>query len=138
MTKHRLRDEINADIDRFVDLKTEIMKVIDAVPDEVDRCVFERHFLKGKNYTVIGMEMKYNKDYAYKIIIKGSEKIQILENVLCSFMSIIINRSAGKENLLLDFGFERRTCEGLQARPAEDEEVYFVLPCLWQRIAALR
>ena len=106
MTKHRLRDEINADIDRFVDLKTEIMKVIDAVPDEVDRCVFERHFLKGKNYTVIGMEMKYNKDYAYKIIIKGSEKIQILENVLCSFMSIIINRSAGKENLLLNFGLK--------------------------------
>ena len=69
-----LRDEINADIDALVDLKTEIMKVIDAVPDEDDRCVLEKHFLQGKSYTVIGQEMKYDKDYVYKIIIKGSEK----------------------------------------------------------------
>ncbi len=77
-----LRDEINADIDRLVDLKTEIMKVIDAVPDEDDRCVLEKHFLQGKSYTVIGLEMKYDKDYVYKKIKKALKKIQIPESVL--------------------------------------------------------
>ena len=77
-----LRDEINADIDRLVDLKTEIMKVIDAVPDEDCRCVLEKHFLQGKSYTVIGLEMKYDKDYVYKKIKKALKKIQIPESVL--------------------------------------------------------
>ena len=77
-----LRDEINADIDRLVDLKTEIMKVIDAVPDEDDRCVLEKHFLQGKSYTVIRQEMKYDKDYVYKKIKKALKKIQIPESVL--------------------------------------------------------
>ena len=77
-----LRDEINADIDRLVDLKTEIMKVIDAVPDEDDRCVLEKHFLQGKSYSVIGQEMKYDKDYVYKKIKKALKKIQIPESVL--------------------------------------------------------
>ena len=77
-----LRDEINADIDRLVDLKTEIMKVIDAVPDEDDRCVLEKHFLQGKSYTVISLEMKYDKDYVYKKIKKALKKIQIPESVL--------------------------------------------------------
>ena len=65
-----LRDEINADIDRLVDLKTEIMKVIDAVPDEDCRCVLEKHFLQGKSYTVIGQEM----GYARLTIIRLSKK----------------------------------------------------------------
>ena len=77
-----LRDEINADIDRLVDLKTEIMKVIDAVPDEDDRCVLEKHFLQGKSYSVIGLKMKYDKDYVYKKIKKALKKIQIPESVL--------------------------------------------------------
>ena len=77
-----LRDEINADIDRLVDLKTEIMKVIDAVPDEDDRCVLEKHFLQGKSYSVIGQEMKYDKDYVYKKIKKALKKIQIPEKAI--------------------------------------------------------
>ena len=77
-----LRDEINADIDRLVDLKTEIMMVIDAVPDEDDRCVLEKHFLQGKSYTVIGQEMKYDKDYVYKKTKKALKKIQIPEKAI--------------------------------------------------------
>ncbi len=77
-----LRDEINTDIDRLVDLKTEIMKVIDAVPDEGCRCILEKHFLQGKSYSVIGQEMKYDKDYVYKKIKKALKKIQIPERVL--------------------------------------------------------
>ena len=67
----QLRDEINADIDRLVDLKTEIMKVIDAVPDEDCRCVLEKHFLQGKSYTVIAMEMKYGRRTVVRLLEKG-------------------------------------------------------------------
>lgn len=77
-----LRDEINKDIDRLVDLKTEIIQVINSVPDEDCRCVLEKHFLQGKSYSVIGLEMKYDKDYVYKKIKKALKKIQIPESVL--------------------------------------------------------
>ena len=52
----------------------------DTVPDEDDRCVLEKHFLQGKSYTVIGQEMKYDKDYVYKKIKKAQKKIQIAES----------------------------------------------------------
>ena len=77
-----LQEEINADIDRLVDLKTEIIQVINSVPDEDCRCVLEKHFLQGKSYSVIGLEMKYDKDYVYKKIKKALKKIQIPESVL--------------------------------------------------------
>ena len=56
----------------------------DTVPDEDDRCVLEKHFLQGKSYSVIGQEMKYDKDYVYKKIKKALKKIQIPESVLWS------------------------------------------------------
>ena len=74
-----LRDEINADIDRLVDLKTEIMKVIDAVPDEDCRCVLEKHFLQGKSYTVIGQEMGYTCHYVSEKCRKALEKVHVPE-----------------------------------------------------------
>ena len=74
-----LRDEINADIDRLVDLKTEIMKVIDAVPDEDCRCVLEKHFLQGKSYTVIGQEMGYTGHYVSEKCRKALEKVHVPE-----------------------------------------------------------
>ncbi len=73
----QLRDEINADIDRLVDLKMEIMKVIDAVPDEDCRSVLEKHFLQGKSYTVIGNEMVYHKDTVYDMAKKALKQIKI-------------------------------------------------------------
>ncbi len=74
-----LRDEINDDIDRLVDLKTEIMKVIDAVPDEDCRCVLEKHFLQGKSYTVIGQEMGYTGHYVSEKCRKALEKVHVPE-----------------------------------------------------------
>ena len=61
-----LRDEINADIDRLVDLKTEIMHVIDALPDEDCRYVLEEHFLQGKSYTVITPDDDFEKLFGRK------------------------------------------------------------------------
>ena len=74
-----LRNEINTDIDRLVDLKTEIMKVIDTVPDEDCRCVLEKHFLQWKSYTVIGQEMGYTGHYVSEKCRKALEKVHVPE-----------------------------------------------------------
>ncbi|MBP3209466.1 MAG: hypothetical protein J6M64_06150 [Oscillospiraceae bacterium] len=72
-----LRDEINADIDRLVDLKTEIMHVIDALPDEDCRYVLEEHFLRGKSYTVIAEELSYTSRNVKYILKKALTKLKI-------------------------------------------------------------
>ena len=74
-----LRDEINKDIDRLVDLKTEIMQVIDSVPYEDCRCILEKHFLQGKSYTVIGQEMGYTGHYVSEKCRKALKKVQVPE-----------------------------------------------------------
>ena len=74
-----LRDEINADIDALVDLKTEIMKVIDAVPDEDCRCVLEKYYLQGRTLRTIGQEIGYDKDYVYQLKRKALDMVQIPE-----------------------------------------------------------
>ena len=74
-----LRDEINADIDALVDLKTEIMKVIDAVPDEDCRCVLEKYYLQGRTLRTIGEEIGYDKDYVYQLKRKALSMVQIPE-----------------------------------------------------------
>ena len=74
-----LRDEINRDIDRLVDLKTEIMQVIDSVPDEDCRCVLEKHFLLGKRYTVIGQVMGYTGHYVSEKCRKALKKVHVPE-----------------------------------------------------------
>ena len=51
----------------------------DTVPDEDDRCVLEKHFLQGKSYTVISLEMKYDKDYVYKKIKKALKQYRFLK-----------------------------------------------------------
>ena len=77
----RLRDEINADIDRLVDLKTEIMQVIDAVPDENCRCILEKHYLQGKSYTVIGLEMGYTKRTVLRLLQKAVTLVKLPKDV---------------------------------------------------------
>lgn len=74
-----LRDEINADIDALVDLKTEIMKVIDAVPDEDCRCVLEKYYLQGRTLRTIGEEIGYDKDYVFQLKRKALDMVQIPE-----------------------------------------------------------
>ena len=72
-----LRDEINADIDRLLDLKTEIMHVFDALPDEDCRYVLEEHFIQGKSYTVIAEELCYTPRNVKYIGKKGMEMLKI-------------------------------------------------------------
>ena len=72
-----LREEINADIDNYVGLKTEIQSVIDTLPDETWRYVLEKHFLQGKSYSEIGDEMGYHKNTIGKIAKKALANLKI-------------------------------------------------------------
>ena len=74
-----LQDEINADIDRLVDLKTEIMHVIDALPDEDCRYVLEEHFLQGKSYTIIADELSYSLRSVKYLVKKALTMLKIPE-----------------------------------------------------------
>ena len=62
-----LRDEINADIDRLVDLKTEICALIDTLPEEKHRNVLERFYLQGMSCREIGAELDYDPHYVLKL-----------------------------------------------------------------------
>ena len=53
---------------------------------------FNIPFLQGKCYTVIGMEMKYDKDYVYMKIIRALKKYKFLKmyyEVKCSIMVVL-------------------------------------------------
>ena len=62
-----LRDEINADIDRLIDLKTEICNAIDSLPKEKHRNVLERFYLQGMSCREIGGELGYDTHYVLRL-----------------------------------------------------------------------
>ena len=75
-----LRDEVNADIDRLIDLKQEIQAVIDRLDNEDERTVLEEHYLHGKKYEDIAQEKGYHWNSVSKICMRAVKKIEISEN----------------------------------------------------------
>lgn len=59
-------NEINADIDRLVDLKREIMRVIKALPNPEYQTLLELRYLCFKPWEQIAVEMGYSIDNVYK------------------------------------------------------------------------
>lgn len=62
-----LEAEINADIDRLVDLKREIMRAIKAVEHEECRTLLELRYLCFMPWNDIAAEMQYSKDYMFEL-----------------------------------------------------------------------
>ena len=60
-------NEINADIDRLVDLKREIMRVIKALPNPEYQTLLELRYLCFKPWEQIAVEMGYGIDNVYKL-----------------------------------------------------------------------
>lgn len=52
-----LENEINADIDRYIDLKKEIQMVIDAVPNLDERMVLSYRYIHNYTWSRIGEEL---------------------------------------------------------------------------------
>ena len=62
-----LENEINADIDRLVDLKREIVSVIKGVEDPECQTLLELRFLCFKTWEQIAVEMNYGIDNIYRL-----------------------------------------------------------------------
>ncbi len=60
-----LQDDINKDIGGMVDLKSEIMQVIDSVPDSDCRVLLEKRYLSFKTWEDIASDMGYSIRYIH-------------------------------------------------------------------------
>ena len=76
-----LENEINADIDRLVDLKREMVAVIKAVESPEYQTLLELRYLCFKTWAQIAIEMDYSIEYAFRAHKKALEKVKIPESV---------------------------------------------------------
>lgn len=70
-----MENEINADIDRLVDLKQEIIKTIKSVNNPEQQTLLELRYLCFRSWEEISVEMDYSIQQIYRIRDKALEKI---------------------------------------------------------------
>ena len=81
-----MQAEINADIDRLVDLKSEIMHVIKAVRNPEHQTLLELRYLCFKSWEYVAEQMGYNVRHIYRLHDEAVEQITIPET--CHEMSL--------------------------------------------------
>ena len=72
-----LQDEINADIDKLVDLKREIVEVIKAVDCIEFQTILEKRYLCFMPWEQIALDMNYEMRYLYKVHNRALGKIKV-------------------------------------------------------------
>ena len=72
-------NEINTDIDRLVDLKREIMRVIKALPNPEYQTLLELRYLCFKSWEKIAIEMNYSIQHIYRLREKAFKEIIVPE-----------------------------------------------------------
>jgi len=70
-----LEKEINRDIDKLVDLKTEVYAVINAIKNAEYKTLLEQRYLCDRDWKDIAKYMKYNERYVYKLHGKALEAV---------------------------------------------------------------
>jgi DNA-directed RNA polymerase specialized sigma subunit len=75
-----MQTEINADIDRLVDLKSEIMHVIKAVKNPEHQTLLELRYLCFKSWEYVAEQMGYNVRHIYRLHDEAVEQITIPES----------------------------------------------------------
>jgi DNA-directed RNA polymerase specialized sigma subunit len=70
-----LQAEINSDIDRLVDLKREMVKLIKAVDNTEYQTLLELRYLCFKTWEQIAVDMGYNVRHVYRLHDEAIEKI---------------------------------------------------------------
>ncbi len=71
-----LEKEINEDIDRLVDIKTEIMDTISQVDDPVCQLLLWMRYVSGKTWEEVAWELDYNDRTVFKIHGRALKKIE--------------------------------------------------------------
>lgn len=62
-----LENEINREIDRLIDVKTEILALIYTLPDSTERTVLERHYLLHEGWERIAEKLGYSSRHITRI-----------------------------------------------------------------------
>ncbi len=73
-----LKQEINADIDRLVDMKCEIIPVIDAVQDADFYDVLYKRYILCKKWEEIALDMHYSFRWVLKLHGRALQKIDMI------------------------------------------------------------
>ena len=76
-----MQEEINAEIDRLVDLKREIMQTIRGIEDPESQAVLELRYLCFKRWEEISVIMNYSVRRVYQIHDAAMEKLVIPETL---------------------------------------------------------
>lgn len=76
----RLEEKIQSEIDRLLDLKTEIIDTISRVDDDECRLILEKRFLNGQKYCDIAKDMYMSEKSVYRIQDKAFKKIVEIKN----------------------------------------------------------
>jgi len=74
-----LENEINDDIDKLVDLKSEMYTVINSLKKNKYKTVLEQRYLCFREWEEIAVHMHYHKRYIYKLRDKALEALEIPE-----------------------------------------------------------
>lgn len=72
-----MENEINADIDKLVDLKQEIMRIINAVENPEFHTLLELRYLCFKTWEEISVEMGYTMRHLYRMRDEAFKKIVV-------------------------------------------------------------
>ena len=62
-----LEREINQDIDRLVDIKTEIMGTIGQVKDPISQLLLEMRYVNGKPWDVVAKELRFDRSWISRL-----------------------------------------------------------------------
>lgn len=75
-----LENEIARDMDRLIEVKREIVTVINAVDDVVLRTLLEKRYLCGATWEEISVDLCFNRRWTFRLHAKALEAVQkILE-----------------------------------------------------------
>ncbi len=75
-----MQNEINADIDRLVDLKQEIMHTIKSVKNPEQQTLLELRYLCFKSWEFVAEEMGYNVRHIYRLHDEAVEQVTLPES----------------------------------------------------------
>lgn len=70
-----MEEAINADIDKLIDLKQKIERVIESVPDDKERLLLKYRYLDGKTFEWIAAKMDLSWQWVHKLHSKALAKI---------------------------------------------------------------
>lgn len=76
-----LQENINKDIDRFIDLKFEILEIIKQVRDPIDQIILEMRYINCKSWDEVAENLGYNRSTIFRIHGKILKEVdEILKN----------------------------------------------------------